>query len=378
MFLFIAFAVNAQISTTNSKVSNKDIVIKTVKVFDCKTKVESGSTLKTEIIKKGKDKTYTITNEKKLKNDEFIQVEKEIKIRMKNFEGKASLFSKEEQPGRIFIDYWLNPLNSIPAKVKVKEIIRTLKCPADPKNVVASDYKEISKTRNTTEKESKYLYRVETEQYNKWRKPNKNTIVPDWFTHTDLIIEVYMADNSIGYVLVDKYDRDVIYELEVKNRAVHTTIDKATVYSPLTLPLKLRYGFTKNNVKVKDEFLADANLGAFAGFRIAKLSSRKEQGKLISLPETSLRFGPFLSLSTVSLDKSNTTVGETQITGDETISIGTLSYGLGLIVNIRNLNVGIFQGWESGFGSSAKNWNFNNRPFLGIGLGYNLNNFVKK
>ena len=187
-----------------------------------------------------------------------------------------------------------------------------------------------------------------------------------------------MADDSIGFALVDKYDRDVIYELEIKNRAVHTTIDKSTVYSPLTLPLKLRYGFTKNDIKVNDEFLADTNLGAFAGFRIAKLSSRKEQGKLISLPETSLRLGPFLSLSTVSLDKSNTTVGKTPITGDETMSIGTLSYGLGLIVNIRNLNIGIFQGWESGFGSSAKNWNFNNRPFLGIGLGYNLNNFVKK
>ena len=98
---------------------------------------------------------------------------------MKNFEGKASLFSKEKQPGRIFIDYWLNPLNSIPANVKVKEITRTLKCPADPKKVVASDYKEISKIRNTTEKEDKYLYRVETAQYNNWRNPSKNTVVPD-------------------------------------------------------------------------------------------------------------------------------------------------------------------------------------------------------
>lgn len=377
-FLLLSLIAKAQISTTNSRVSDKDIVIKTVKVFDCKSKVEAGSTLKTETIKKGKGKTYTITTEKKLKNEEFISVEKEIKIRMKNFGGKASLFSKEEQPGRLFIDYWLNPLNVIPAKVKVKEIIRRLKCPADANNVVASDYSETEKTRTTKKKEDKYLLRVEADQYKQWRNPDKDTTVPDWFTHTDLIIEVYMANGNIGYVLVDKYDRDVIYELEIKNRAVYTSIDRGTAFSPLTLPLKLRYGFTKNNIKINDQFLADANLGAYAGFRVARLSSRKEQGKLISLPETSLRVGPFLSLATVTLDKSNTSVGTKPITGDETISIGTLSYGLGLIINIRNLNVGVFHGWESGFGSSAKNWNYNNRPFLGIGLGYNLDNFKKQ
>lgn len=377
-FLFYNFILNAQISTTNSKISDKDVVIKTVKVFDCKSKVDMGSTLKTETIKKGKDKTYTITTEKVIKDkDSSILIEKEIKIRMKNFSGRASLFTKEKEPGRLFIDFWLNSLKTIPSGVNIKEITRTLKCPVDSKNIVVSDYEETTKMRKTEERESKYLFRVESGQYSKWRNPDKDTNVPDWFIHTDLIIEVYMSNGNIGYVLVDKYDRDVIYELEIKNREVYTTIDKTTEFSPLTLPLKLRYGFTKNNIKVNDDFLADANLGAYAGFRIKKFSSRKEQEKLISLPEVSLKFGPFLSLATISVDKSNSTVGTTPITSDETKSIGTLSYGVGIIVNIRNFNVGVFQGWESGFGSSAKNWNYNNRPFLGIGLGYNLDNFEK-
>lgn len=377
-FLVLSFTVKAQISTTNSKISDDDVIIKTVKVYDCKTKVESGSTLKTEITKKGKDKTYTITKEEKLANEKIIDIEKEIKIKMTGFGGKASLFTKEDKPGRLFIDYWLNPKNSIPANVNVKEITRTLKCPADPNNVVASDYTETEKTTKTEDRQEKYLVRVEADQYEKWRNPDKDTSVPDWFTHTDLILEVYRADGNIGYALVDKYDRDVIYELEIKNRVVHTTIERGIATSPLTLPLKLRYGFTKNGVEVDDQFLADANLGASFSFKVTRLSSRKEQGTLLKLPETSLNFGPFLSLSTVSLDKKNTTVGETPITGDETLSIGTLSYGVGLIINIRNLNFGVFHGWESGFGSSAKNWNFNNRPFLGIGLGYKLNNFVKQ
>ncbi len=55
ILFLLSFTVKAQISTTNSKVSDCDVVIKTVKVYDCKTKVESGSTLKTETTKKGKN-----------------------------------------------------------------------------------------------------------------------------------------------------------------------------------------------------------------------------------------------------------------------------------------------------------------------------------
>jgi len=376
--LLFAIVTQAQISTTHSKVSDQDVVIKTVKVYDCKSIVPAGSTLKTETLKKGKDKTYTITTEKKLDNSEPIDVEKEIKIRMTNFSGEASLFSKEDISGKIFIDYWLNPKNTIPTNVTINKITRTLKCPANAEKVVASDYKETIKTRKTTERETKYLLRIETAQYNVWRKPNINTKVPDWFTHTDLIIEVLKADGTIDYVLVDKYDRDVIYELEVKNRAVFTTIDKAIEYSPLTIPLKLRFGYSENNIDVKEQFTADANVGAYMGFRIKKLSSRKEQEKLINLPETAIRFGPFISLSSVALSKSNTNVGTTPLLGEDTDSIGLLSYGFGGVINIKRLNIGVFYGWETGFGVSAENWNYNNRSFLGLGLGFDLDSFKKQ
>lgn len=378
VLLVFALVANAQISTTNSKISKEDVIVKVVKVYDCQSKVPAGTTLKTETVKKGKDKTYTITSERKIKTEETIPVQKDIRIRMTNFAGKASLFTKEDKPGKVYVDYWLNPINTIPANVNIKTITRSLKCPVDVKKVIASDYEEDIKPSKTTEKLSKYLFRLEADEYNSWRKPKKDTKVPDWFTHTDLIIEVYMANGKLGYALVDKYDRDVTYELEIKNRAIFTSFDNGIEYSPLTIPLKVRYGFTKNSIQVKDEFLADANLGAFMGIRIKKFTTRKEQNKLLNLTETALRIGPFVSLATVSLNKNNTTVGTNPIIGDNTQSLGTFSYGLGVIINIKNLNIGVFQGWESGFGSEAKNWNFNNKPFLGIGLGYSLNNFIKE
>tara|TARA_R110002126_G_scaffold142546_5_gene288465 strand:- start:25203 stop:26369 length:1167 start_codon:yes stop_codon:yes gene_type:complete len=378
-FLLFAMVIQAQISTTNSKVSDQDVIIKTVKVYDCKSIVPVGSSLKTETIKKGKDKTYTITTEKKdLLKPEPIEVEKTIKIRMTNFGGVASLFTKEDSPGKIFIDYWLNPKNTIPANVTVNEITRTLECPADAEKVVASDYKETIKTRKTTERETKYLLKIETAQYDGWKKPAKNSEVPDWFTHTDLIIEVLKKDGNLDYALVDKYDRDVIYELEIKNRAVFTTIDKSIEYSPLTIPLKLRFGYSENSIDVKEQFTADANIGAYMGIRIARLSSRKEQEKLLNLPETAIRFGPFISLSTVALSKSNTTAGNTPLLGEDTDSIGLFSYGFGGIVNIKRLNIGVFYGWETGFGVAAENWNYNNRGFLGLGLGFDLDSFKKQ
>jgi hypothetical protein len=376
--LSVIFNIQGQISTTNTKISKDDIIIKTVKVYDCISTVPEGSTLKTETVKKGKDKTYTITTEKKITSPEDIFVEKEIKIRMTGFDGIASIYTVEEKPGRVFVDYWLNPKFDIPAKTKIKEISRKLKCPKDLDDIKWSDYEPTEKVITTKEKKTYYLQKIELSSYRLWLKPDSTTVVPDWFTHTDRIIEIYNDSDKVVSVLVDKYDRDVVYELELKNRQVVTVINKSVNLGPLTLPFKYRFGYSEDGIDVNQEFKADINIGAFAGFKIANLTIRKEQEKNFTLPENSLNFGPFLSLAAVELDKTNTTTGEIPLLDEEKASIGTLSFGLGLIFNLNNLNIGVFGGIESGFGSQAKNWNFNNKPWLGIGLGYDLNNFKKK
>ncbi len=376
--LLTALSVRGQISTTNTKISENDVIIKTVKVYDCKSKVPAGSTLKTETIKKGKDKTYTITTEKKVIKPEDILVEKEIKIRMTGFDGTASIYTKEDKPGRVFVDYWLNPRKEIPSNTKINEITRKLKCPSDVNDIKWSDYVPTPKARTTIKKETHYLYGIGVSNYNLWMNPVAGTIVPDWFTHTDKIIEILDGSGNVVDVWVDKYDRDVIYELELKNRQAVTFTNRSIELGPLTLPFKYRFGYSDNGIDVNQEFKADINIGAFAGFKIADLSVRKEQERNFTLPETSLNFGPFLSLAAVELDKSNTTTGDNPLVDEEKASIGTLSVGLGLILNFNNHNIGIFGGLESGFGSEAKNWNFHNKPWLGIGLGYDLNNFKKK
>lgn len=354
LVLLTALSVRGQISTTNTEISEKDVIIKTVKVYDCKSKVPAGSTLKTETVKKGKDKTYTITTEKKITTSEDILVEKEIKIKMTGFDGTASIYTKEDKPGRVFVDYWLNPRKEIPSNTKINEISRKLKCPADVNNIKSTDYLQTSKQRTTTKKETHYLYPIGVVKYNLWKSPPAGTKVPDWFTHTDKIIEILDTSGNVIDVWVDKYDRDVIYELELKNRQVLTVINRSVELGPLTLPFKYRFGYSDGGIDVNQEFKADINIGAFAGFKIASLTVRKEQEKSLQLPENSLNFGPFLSLAAVELDKSNTTAGENPLVDEEKASIGTLSVGLGLILNFNNLNIGVFGGLESGFGSEAK------------------------
>jgi hypothetical protein len=48
------------------------------------------------------------------------------------------------------------------------------------------------------------------------------------------------------------------------------------------------------------------------------------------------------------------------------------------MTSIYNFNFGFFGGFDLGFGNSAKKWNFNNRPWIGFGIGYNItSSFLK-
>ncbi|MFK7806966.1 MAG: hypothetical protein AB8F74_04105 [Saprospiraceae bacterium] len=398
LFLLMIFNLQAQdeISITNAQILDNATVIKTVKVYDCKVKILKGSTHKKVSTYKNKDVVHTVTTENKVltaADETEIPIEKEVKIKLTNFSGKASIYSKKDKPGRLFVDYWLNPLHTITAYSNVVVTNYSLQC---PKNLAAISYKDFrikdSTSRKIATSEKYYLFEISADKFRAYNK-NRSTS-PDWFKFTNKIIKVYKypkgtkkdaktgnndlsfdpAATELDYVLVDKYDRDATYELEIKNRQALSFTTREFEVGPLTLPFKYRFGYDD----VKPQFEADVNIGAFAGFQIGTKSYRKEQGKSLALPSITYNWGVFLSLSAIPLDQFNTTAGKSPYTEDEKSSLGTLSGGLGFILDFNRLNVGIFGGIESGFGSEAKNWNYNNQLWLGLGLGYDLNNFFKK
>lgn len=396
LIIFPCAMMAQEISLTKIKIDSSDTIIKRFKVYDCSYEVEKGNKLKTVTVKKGKDKTYTIEKEEVLSKKTNIPIEKEIVIEMTGFDGKASVFSKEDQPGKLFVDYWLNPLNTVPNATNIVVTKYALQCPKDLKNINYKDFRQVdSISRKLSDSEQYYLERISEEKFKKYNK-NRSTS-PDWFKYTNKIIKVYKypkgtkkeakTDSNdltfdplateIDYVLVNKYDRNTIYELKLENRQVIDGISSSWDVGPLTLPFKYRFGFEEDGMKVDQQFEADINIGVFAGYKLYSWGYRKEQGRHLKLPESSLNIGAFFSLSAIELDASNTSVGENPIVGDATSSIGTYATGLGLIFNIKGLNIGAFGGIESAFGARASDWNYQNRLWLGLGIGYDLNNFKK-
>lgn len=373
--LFICQLLIAQekASLQNVEIKNSSTIIKYVTVYDCETKVEAGKTLKTETKKEGKNKTFTISDEEKLTNDKTILTKRTIPIEMTGFGGRASLYTKDKQPGKTFVDYWLNPFHTVPKDTFIIEVTRKLSCKKyDAKNTNPYNETRTNKTKLKNDK-TFVLYKVKKSTFDAW-----GTNIPDWFVHADRIIEVYLGNtNNINYYLVDKFDRDATYELKFKNREFIGFKTASFETGPLTIPFKYRFGYEEEGTQVNQEFTADLNIGLFAGWKVKQFGLRKEQGKSLEQPGVSLTVGGFLNLSAVTLSKGNTKISGL-ITDDNTQSIASLSPGIAVMLDFYNLNIGAFIGRDLAFGSKATKWDFHNRTWIGVGIGYNLNGFKKK
>lgn len=368
----------------NIEVKDSHTIIKYITVNNCTTVVKSGNTLKIESIKQGENETYTITKEEKLTVDTTITTKRTIAIKMTGFGGKASLYTKVGKHGNTYVDFWLNPFNKVKKGVAVVENTKSFSCSKfDLKN---PDPYDVVKGKKTVLKEdiTYSLFKVEPSKIKGW-----GSNIPDWYIHTDKIIEVYKEDHvTIDYYLVNKYDRNALYELKFKNREYISFKTSKWEVGPLTIPFKYRFGFKKDTATVKlnnptdyvdinQEAIADFNVGVFAGYKIHQFGLRKEHGTSIQQPGSAITFGTFLNLSAVTLNKGNTRTSAL-ITDDSSQTIASLSTGFSLMLDIHNINFGLFLGRDLGFGTKAKEWDFNNRTWLGIGIGYNLNGFKKK
>jgi hypothetical protein len=379
----IALAQNTSL-LRNIEIKDSNTIIKYVSVDNCKTIVKAGNTLKTESTKQGENETFTITKEEKLTTNKTITTKRTIAIKMTGFGGKASLYTKEGKHGKTYVDFWLNPFNTVKKGVTVVEISKKLSCTKfDANNPDPYDYTKGNKT--ILKKKATYsLLKIAPSVVTAW-----GTNIPDWYIHTDKIIEVYKADNvTIDYYLVNKYDRNALYELKFKNREYISFRTSKLEIGPLTIPFKYRYGFRKDTasvvqgnktdyVDVNQEAIADFNVGIFAGWKVHQFGIRNEHGTSIQQPGSAITVGTFINLSAVTLNKGNTRT-TALITDDSTQTIASLSTGLSVMIDIQNFNFGLFLGRDLGFGSKAKEWDFNNRNWLGVGIGYNLNGFKKK
>jgi len=351
------------------EMKNNFTLIKTTKVKNCQETINNGANIKKITTFKNtstnNEENYTITEEKTAGNNESILVDKILTNKIKSFNGTANIFVDETDKSKIHINYWLNGYDTIKKGTKIKVIDRKLQCD-----------NTFLETPNTITVDKDIVF-------NLWKcsisEIAKN---PDYYKYSNKVIEVYKLDNptTIDYYLVNKYDKDVDYIIQLDNRQLISFKETAVEFGPITIPIKIRPGFTRNNVVVEQEFTGDLNLGAFLGYKIGKYRARYIKGEGFTQLPTSLSctVGAFLSFSVASLDKANTTAGNSPIIDDSKKSIGIVSPGLGVMYSIFNFQIGFFGGFDLGAGSNSKNWNFNNKPWMGFGFAYSVSNFWKK
>lgn len=204
----------------------------------------------------------------------------------------------------------------------------------------------------------------------------------------DTIIRVPHVDDRKGYLKFDeekgiiyvnpwlkktdngKYkDREDIYFYKLQNRqTVRFSFNEFTV-SAFAIPLK--YRFKDEEEGLSEEFSTEFNVNLFIGYSFGKTSffNRKKVGAKSNTWK--LTGGVFFGASTVTLNNSNTSLDEAPLT-DEEIAKGLFSFGFGVVYAINKINLGAFYGWDYAIGDDADKWNYNKKPWLGVGIGYEL------
>ena len=126
-------------------------------------------------------------------------------------------------------------------------------------------------------------------------------------------------------------------------------------FGVMTIPIKLRGASRKTGSLF--EYDEKFNIGLSAGVQ-RSFNSRKER---------SISFLINTSISTVRLDSLNTKGYQL-----ESGTSGAFTVATGFVFRQSDFNIGIFLGWDKVPGVLGTNWVHNNKPWLGVGIGFSI------
>ena len=292
-----------------------------------------------------------------------INSNKEIRISLSpDSDGKANLYLDDKDKSVLYVNYWLNPSNTLDSATNIEEWYPKYDCSGTP--TMTKRTTRVLKTAETFR-----LYRI---------KPGSAEMNTTWFKNSERIAVLKPA-GIVDYFLVNRYDRNAKYVLELQNREHLRYSSQSLDFGALTIPFKFRPGFKQGEVEVKSDVAASFNLGVYAGYKVTSYSIINKEGTYINRNFAALRVGPFLNLSTTTLDSISTTTGKVPMKKDFKQTIAVLSTGLGIMGDIKGVQLGFYGGWDFGMGNEATNWNYHKRIWWGLGVGYKITDlFAKK
>ena len=278
---------------------------------------------------------------------------------IQNMEGWANLYEDDDDPSIIHINYYLNATHIVPGGYQVQEFNYTW---ADANATVMTPVVASPPMVTLANPTSYTLWKV---------MPGSAEEAEEWYTYTPRRVDVY-KDGKLQYHLVDRYCSDCDYQLQLTNRQAISFSSYSFDLGTITVPFKIRPGFTNNGNRANTDISADFNVGIFGGASYGRTRYRSEKDGLKTLPEVKGTLGAFLNLGVQDLDTLSSNATEKPLGADEKRTMMTLSVGVGTMLSFANIKLGMFVGTDIGMGPLAKSWNFNKKPWIGVGLGYNL------
>jgi hypothetical protein len=284
-------------------------------------------------------------------------------------DGNATLYVDEKDKSVLYVNYGLNPKQVIHSGRTIEDFKVSHDCSG--KTTVTA----IPKSKRTV----RSPYTVNMYKVNPRTKKGAEEMLTNWFLNSDRIVVYSNAAGGVDYYLVNRYDRNGKYILQLQNREHIAYNHRSVDVGALTIPFKYRFGYNKNGIEIKDDVIAGFNIGAYAGYKITRSSIINKKGTYILRNFTSLRVGPFINLSSATVDSLTTTTGAEPLQGQVKQNIAVLSPGAGIMVDVRGVQAGFYGGWDIGMGAVAHSWNYQERFWIGFGLGYKLTDlFAKK
>jgi hypothetical protein len=157
------------------------------------------------------------------------------------------------------------------------------------------------------------------------------------------------------------------YAMKFSNRQYETFWSRGWHLKLLAIPLKARFAYQSDTLHVPSRAEAAVNGNLFAGYRIGQEKFFYERGAARN-PYTQFHITPgvFIGASSVTVGAATSRTALVPQTTD--VPTAVVSGGVGLMAGLRNFSLGAFLGLDHAWGEVGNKWDYQHRPFLGIGI----------
>ncbi len=121
----------------------------------------------------------------------------------------------------------------------------------------------------------------------------------------------------------------------------------------LIIPVKLRFN--------QFDFSKDVTLGPFVGWRT----------RLHNSSQSFISIGFNVGITSVTLNEGNA-MKEDKTKIEKSVDLAAFTWSYGAILEFNKVQIGIFSGYDNISENSGYKWNYQNRPWLSVGLGYSI------